>query len=82
MSDDLREIFLVDINPLTESSLTGLIQYHELEESLEQNSHILFKCIEKNEDCIIGACERNFLPVDLLNSGSDINNLDFNRLPL
>lgn len=81
ISDGLT--FLIDVNPLTEFASTLLFKYIELKELSRHNDQdIVFKCIEKNEDTIIGMCERNFLPVDLLNAGSsDITNIDFNNFP-
>jgi len=65
---------------LTEFASTLLFKYPELEELSLNDHEIIFKCIEKNEDTIIGMCERNFLPIDLLNAdSSDITNIDFNN---
>ena len=70
------------MNPLTESNCHGLFKFSELQAySKARNAEIIFRCIEKNEDTIIGLSERNFLPLDLLNSGSDVNNIDFNNFP-
>lgn len=82
LSSDLKNVYLVDVNPLTESASTSLFKYTELEEfSRNQNHIVAFKCIEKDEDAVIGICEKNFLPIDLLNaSSSDITNIDFNNL--
>jgi hypothetical protein len=82
LSGDFQEVYLVDVNPLTESASTCLFKYAELEEySRNQNHIIAFKSIEKDEDAVIGICEKNFLPIDLLNaSSSDITNIDFNNL--
>ena len=76
-------ISLFDINPLLEAASTSLFKYSELENlSCNYDHEIVFKCIEKNEDTIIGMCERNFLPIDLFNVGSsDITNIDFNNFP-
>ena len=75
----MKNVFIVDINPLFESSSTGLFSYSELiANHKDLNSKILFRCIQNNDDVIIGLCEKNFIPVDLLNyAGSDINNIDF-----
>lgn len=79
----MQEISLVDINPLTELTGSCLFEYSELTQLADTSEFsVKFKFIEKDEDTIIGLCERNFLPVDLLNSGSDITNIDFNNLPL
>lgn len=78
----MRDVYLVDLNPLSESNCSGLFKFVELQEYFkDRDAEIIFRCIEKNEDTVIGLCERNFLPVDLLNSSSDINNIDFNNLP-
>lgn len=78
----MRDVYLVDLNPLTECNCSGLFKFVELQEYFKDpDAEIIFRCIEKNEDTVIGLCERNFLPVDLLSSGSDINNIDFNNLP-
>jgi hypothetical protein len=73
----------MDVNPLTELGSTLLFKYSELEDLNRQSEHeIVFKCIERNEDTIIGLCDRNFLPIDLLNAdSSDITKIDFNNFP-
>lgn len=82
ISPNFQEIYLIDVNPLTELTSCCLFEFSELNHLVNDAcSSILFKFIEKNEDTIIGLCERNFLPVDLLNSGSDITGIDFNNLP-
>lgn len=82
VSSDFEEIFLVDLNPFTENNCFGLFQFTELQELAKcPNAEIVFRCIEKNEDTIIGMCERNFLPIDLLNAGTEVNNIDFNNFP-
>ena len=80
ISEGFRGISLIDINPLTETNSTCLFKFNELKEhSANHHNNVLFRCIEKSEDCIIGAYERNFLPVDLLNAVSGINDIDFNN---
>ena len=78
VGSNLEEVSLVDLNPLTDCNCSGLFNFAELQEiAFCQNCEIIFKCIEKNEDTIIGMCEKNFLPIDLLSSGLDINKIDF-----
>ena len=77
----MRDVYLVDLNPLSESNCSGLFKFVELQEYFKDRMLKLFLDALKNEDTVIGFCERNFLPVDLLNSSSDINNIDFNNLP-
>lgn len=75
------KVYLVDINPLTNSTLTGLYEFSDLMNFSSRNSDkIEFRCIRDNNSTRIGLCEKNFLPVDLLNLRSDVNDIDFNNL--
>ena len=80
----MDEVFLIDINPIIENSASTLLfTYSEIKGLFDSKSQqdIVFKCIKKHEDTVIGMCEKNFLPIDLLNASSDINNIDFNNFP-
>lgn len=80
LSSNLNRCYLVDINPLNQSTSTLLFKYEELWQIAESSMEVCFKCIESNDDTRIALCERNFLPVDLFNAESDISKIDFNNL--